>query len=152
MPQAQRQRVIGATPADVWRTAGDPRHMARWWPKARRMEAVDERGFTQVLQTEKGRDVRADFVVTVIEPIHELRFQQELIGTPFDGLLSHAETAVMLSENAPGATTVTISMTRKLRGLARFGGVIMRRGMARQLDEALDNLAALFPPLDAGGA
>lgn len=149
MPQAQRQRVIGATPADVWRTAGDPRHMARWWPKARRMEAVDDRGFTQVLQTDKGRDVRADFVVTVVEPIRELRFQQELIGTPFDGLLRHAETSVMLAASGSGATTVTISMTRKLRGLARFGGVIMRRGMARQLDEALDNLAALFPPVEA---
>ena len=96
------------------------------------MEAVDERAFTQVLQADKGRNVRADFVVTAHEHERVLRFEQDLIGTPFEGLLRYAETVVELVPLGDASVTVTLTITRKLRGLARFGGVIMQRGIDRK--------------------
>jgi hypothetical protein len=35
-------------------------------------------------------------------------------------------------------------MVRRLRGLARFGGVQMRRAARKELDEALDQLEAML--------
>ena len=144
MPTSSRSRTLGAPPADVWRTVGDVNQLPRWWPLARRVEAVQGDEFTQVLRTENGRDVRADFVVAEREPERVLRIEQQVEGTPFEGLLRSATTELRLQPAGAAATTMTITITRRLRGLARFGGVIMRRGTNRQLDEALDGLAAIY--------
>ena len=61
MPTARRSRVIAAPADRVWDTVGDPHHLPRWWPRVSRVEAVTRDAFTQVLQTEGGKVVRADF-------------------------------------------------------------------------------------------
>jgi len=151
VPTSSRTRTLGAPPAEVWRTVGDVNQLPRWWPLARRVEAVQGDEFTQVLRTENGRDVRADFVVAEREPERVLRIEQQVEGTPFEGLLRSATTELRLQPAGATATTMTITITRRLRGLARFGGVIMRRGTNRQLDEALDALAAIYGTAEVHG-
>ena len=151
MPTSSRSRTLGAPPADVWRTVGDVNQLPRWWPLARRVEAVQGDEFTQVLRTANGRDVRADFVVAERDPGRLLRIEQQLEGTPFESLLRSATTEVRLQPAGEAATTVTITVTRRLRGLARFGGVMMRRGTNRQLGEALDGLAVIYGTAEVHG-
>ena len=151
MPVSSRSRVLAAPPAEVWRTVGDVRQLPRWWPLARRLEAVEGDEFTPVLRTDKGRDVRADFRVIEREPEQTLTIEQLLDGTPFEGLLRSATTELRLQPAGEAATTLTITVTRRLRGLARFGGLIMRRGTNRQLDDALDGLAAIYGTAEVHG-
>jgi hypothetical protein len=40
---------------------------------------------------------------------------------------------------------VELRLVRKLRGLARFGGLQMRRAARRELDTALDSLSEAVP-------
>ena len=143
MPTIKRSRVLEAPPEQVWRVVGDPHHLPRWWPKVRRVEGVTAERFTQVLRTEKGRDVRADFRVLEEEAPRLLRFEQEVEGTPFEGFLRESTTAIEAAPEAEG-TRVTIITRHKLRGLARVGGgTMLRRATRKQLDEALDALAAV---------
>ena len=151
MPVASRSRVLGAPPAEVWRTVGDIRQLPRWWPLVRRIEAVEGDEFTQVLRTDKGRDVRADFRIAARKAEQLLSIEQQLAGTPFEGLLRSATTEFALRPAGEGGTALTITVTRRLRGLARFGGIIMRRGTGRQLDEALDGLAAIYGVAEVRG-
>ena len=55
-----RSRVLRAPVTDVWRVLEDPYALPRWWPLVRRVEAVDDGGWTMVLGTPGGRGVRAD--------------------------------------------------------------------------------------------
>lgn len=151
MPVSSRTRLLDAPPAEVWRTVGDVRQLPRWWPLVRRIEAVDGNDFTQVLRADKGRDVRADFRVVARDPEQRLSLEQQLEGTPFEGLLRSATTDLVLKPAGEAGTALTITVTRRLRGLARFGGVIMRRGTGRHLDEALDGLAAIYGAAEVRG-
>jgi carbon monoxide dehydrogenase subunit G len=54
-----------------------------------------------------------------------------------------AETEVRLEPDGTGATRVTISTDQRLRGMARFGGFMMRRATRRSLDSALEGLETL---------
>jgi uncharacterized protein YndB with AHSA1/START domain len=140
MGTARRSRLLDAPPDRVWRIVGDAHHLPRWWPKVRRVESVSDGGFTQVMRTEKGRDVRADFRIVEAEPPRVLRFEQELEGTPFEGFLRAAETAIE-AEPAEGGTRITITTRHRLRGMSRLGGgALLRRATRKQLDEALDAL------------
>ena len=65
MPTIRRTRVIAAAPERVWATVADPHHLPRWWPRVARVEGVDGRHFTEVLRTDRGKAVRADFTVIV---------------------------------------------------------------------------------------
>lgn len=143
MPTTHRQRLIGAPPDDVWTTVGDPYHLPRWWPRVRRVESSGLGRFTQVLMTEKGRVVRADYRLTEARAPHRARWDQELEDTPFERLLSEQITEVEL-EAVDGGTRVTLVLRRGLRGWSRFGGFLFRRAARRQLDEALAALAALY--------
>ena len=130
--------MLPAPPEQVWRVAGDPHHMPRWWPKVRRVEGVRDSGFTQVMRTEKGKDVRADFRIVEEERLRLLRFEQEIEGTPFEGFLQSATTSIEAAEAGEGATKVTITTRHKLRGVARLGGgTMLKRATRKQLDEAL---------------
>jgi carbon monoxide dehydrogenase subunit G len=51
-------------------------------------------------------------------------------------------TGVML-EGAGESTKVELRIVRKLRGLARFGGIQMRLATRKELDDALDQLEAV---------
>lgn len=151
MPEVRCVRVLGAPPQEVWRTVGDVNQIPRWWPMARRIEAVEGDEFTQVLRTEKGRDVRADFRIVDVVPGEMIRFEQLVEGTPFESLLRSATTELGLAPAGDAATTLTITVVRRLRGLARFGGVIMLRGTRRQLNEALDGLQAIYGTAEVQG-
>jgi len=53
-------------------------------------------------------------------------WRQELAQTPFERFLRESVTGVVLDADGE-ATRVELRMVRRLRGLARFGGVQMRR-------------------------
>lgn len=140
MPTTRVSRSFAASPEAVWAVVGDPWHQARWWPRVRRMEAVEGDRFTQVLATERGKGVRADFRLLETFPPRRVRWEQELEGTPFERLLAQAETAVELASGGDGATTVTIELRQRLRGWSRLTPFLFSRAARRQLDEALAGL------------
>jgi carbon monoxide dehydrogenase subunit G len=94
------------------------------------------------MATDRGRIVRADQRVVDSEPPTRVRWAQELDGTPFARILRNAQTAVLLEPSSQG-TRVTVELDQRLRGMARFGGFMVRRAARRQLDQALDGLERL---------
>ena len=143
MPTTRRSRTLDAAPDRVWRVIGDVHHLPRWWPKVRRVEAVSGAHFTQVMRTEKGKDVRADFRVVEDESPRRLRYEQELQGTPFEGFLRESATEIA-AEPAGDGTKVTLTTRHKLRGISRVGGgTMLKRATGKQLDEALDALEGI---------
>jgi uncharacterized protein YndB with AHSA1/START domain len=144
MATARRSRVIDAPRDRVWRIVGDPHHMPRWWPKVRRVEAISDGRFTQVMRTKKGKDVRADYTIVELEPPAVLRFEQDIEGTPFEGFLTSLETAIE-TEPAGDGTKVTVTTRVKPKGISRLGGgTMLRAATKKQLDEALDTLEGLL--------
>ena len=140
MPTTSRRREFSAAPDEVWKVVGDPYHLPRWWPRVSRVEAVKEGRFTEVLMgARSGRAVRADFRIEEKRRGQLLRFSQEIPGTPFEKVLREAETQIAI-EPAGAGTAVAIAVRQKTRGMARFGGFMMRRATGRILDEALDGL------------
>lgn len=145
MPTIRRSRTVWATTEEVWAIVGDPHHMPRWWPRVKRVEAVDDGAFTQVLTTNKGASVRADFLVIASEEPSRRRWAQELAGSPFERILAVSETEIRLEPDGE-RTRVVVSRDQRLRGIARFGAIMVNRASARQLDEALSGLEALVAP------
>lgn len=150
MPVARRSRMIDASPEEVWAVVGDPHHIPRWWPGVKRMEAVEDDRFTQVLTTKKGRAVRMDFRIAQSEApgpggdaAGRTVWDQEIDGTPFARVLGEAVTEIVL-EPADGGTKVTLALTQRLRGYSRTGGFLLRRASRAKLDEALDGLERIL--------
>lgn len=139
MPTTRRTRRLTANPEDVWRMVGDPYHLPRWWPRVERVEAVAAERFTELLRAKSGRAVRADFRVVEKRRGRLLRFEQELAGSPFERVLTAAETEIAIEPSGDG-TEVAITARQRLRGMSRFGGFLVRRATRRVLDEALDGL------------
>jgi uncharacterized protein YndB with AHSA1/START domain len=142
VPRTRRSRTFPVAVDELWRTVGDPHHLPRWWPRVARVENVDEGAFTEVLKTDKGRSVRADFRVEASEPPTRRRWSQQVENTPFERILKTSCTEVRL-EPAGTGTKVVLELDQSLRGLALFGGFMVRRAARRQLDEALDGLQGL---------
>ncbi len=140
---ASRTRTLAAAPQDVWEVIEDPHQMPRWWPGVRRMEDVEEDRWTQVFTTKRGRPVRADFHLLASEPPWRRRWEQEVMGTPFERVLSESITEIVLEPNDPG-TRVTIAQRQRLRGYSRTGGFLLRRATAAKLDEALEGLERIL--------
>ncbi len=140
MPTTRVERTLAASPEAIWSLVADPHHQPRWWPRVRRMEDVGEGRFTQVLMTEKGRGVRADYELRAIEPPRRLTWAQLLEGTPFDRLLTAALTTVALAPVDAGGTHVAIELDQQLRGWSRLVPFLFRRAARAQLREALDGL------------
>jgi uncharacterized protein YndB with AHSA1/START domain len=144
-------RTIASPVEDLWALVRDPHHLPRWWPRVMRVEGVDETAFTEVMQTKKGKTVRADFdVVSVDEGEHVLVWSQRIEGTPFAQVLSEAQTELRLAP-AKGATEVTIELRQTLVkgrlgfygsvGMSRHvGGRLVRRAATATIKEALDGL------------
>jgi uncharacterized protein YndB with AHSA1/START domain len=144
--RTRRRRVISAPRAEVWRVVSDPYHLARWWPKVTRVEAVQERRrgtgtlWTKVLETSSGRSVRADFRCLYSTEPSAYAWEQEIEGSPFAKVLRSSELRISLSD-ADGGTEVELEAEQKLRGLSRFGGgFFLRRATGAQLEQALDGL------------
>ncbi len=145
MPTARRSRTVAAPPERVWEIVGDPYHLPRWWPKVTRVEAVTDEHFTEVLSTQDGRSLRADFRVVASRAPERRAWEQELEGTPFERVFAAASTEVKLLPDGDG-TRVTVVVHQQVRGSARLGGFMVRRATGRVLDEALDALEALHEP------
>jgi uncharacterized protein YndB with AHSA1/START domain len=143
VPRVRRSATIAASPEQVWRTVCDPHHLPRWWPGVQRVEGVERERFTQVLSTDKGRSVRADFRVLESRAPAVRRWAQDVAGSPFERLLHSAETEVRLEPDGAGATRVTLTVRQRPRGVGALGGFMFRRAMRRQVDEALASLARL---------
>lgn len=143
MPVVRRSRTVAAAPNAVWAIVGDAHHLPRWWPRVERVEGVGNGAFTEVLRSDRGRALRADFRVLEHRQPHVRAWTQDLDGTPFERFLAEAVTRVELEPSATG-TTVTVQQRLRLRGMSRFGGFLVRRATRRQLDEALDLLESLL--------
>ena len=155
MPTARASRKIAAPAEQLWQLVCDPHHLPRWWPRVTRVEAVDANAFTEVMQTKKGKWVRADFdIVRVDEHERVLTWAQRVEGTPFARVLSAAETELVLAPVAD-ATQVTIELRQTLAGYSprfgmlagvspRMGGRMVRRAAQRTVEQALDGLERLY--------
>lgn len=131
---------MAASPTEVWELVADPHHLPRWWPGVVRVEEASALAWTKVLTTDKGKTIRADFTREAAEEPRRLVWRQELLESPFERILREARVEVRL-EPDDGGTRVSLTAVRKLRGISRFGGFLVRRATRRQLDEALDGLA-----------
>jgi uncharacterized protein YndB with AHSA1/START domain len=139
MATARRSRTVTAAPQSVWELIEDPHHMARWWPGVVRMESVEDDRWTQVFVTKKGRPVRVDFHLVDSEPPWRRCWEQEIVGTPFERVLSESIIEILLEPEA-GGTRVTIEHRQKLRGYSRTGGFLLRRATQEKLAEALEGI------------
>jgi uncharacterized protein YndB with AHSA1/START domain len=97
MPTAQRTRTIAASRQELWAVVGDPHHIPRWWPRVSRVEAVEDEAFTEVLKSEKGKMVRADFRRLEVVPGQRIVWAQQIEDTPFARILTSAETEIRLA-------------------------------------------------------
>jgi carbon monoxide dehydrogenase subunit G len=155
--KTSRSRSIAAARPDVWEVVSNPYHLARWWPKVARVEAVQERTrgtgtlWTKVLQTQAGRQVRADFRCLYSKAPSAYGWEQEIEGSPFAKVLRSSEVGIDLEE-ADGGTVVTLRAVQRLRGLSRFGGFMLRRATNKQLEEALGGLERAFTPAGDEGS
>ena len=151
MPTARRNAVVPAPPAVVWQTVADPHKLPSWWPRVERVEGVSGSGFTEVLRSDRGALVRADFRIGQRNKPRVVVWSQDLEGTPFARLLSKSDTTVAL-EPAGGdgsATRVELRLDQRLQGISRFGGFLVKRAARKQLDGALAALVALHAPAGA---
>jgi uncharacterized protein YndB with AHSA1/START domain len=142
VPRTIRSRSIQSAPEDVWAVVGDPHHLPRWWPRVTRVEAADEDGFTQVMMTRAGRPVRVDYRIVESHPPRHARWHQQLEGSPFARVLRSSVIEIDVSPDE-GGSRVTIELRQQLRGMARFGRVMVSRAARTLLDEALDGLARI---------
>jgi uncharacterized protein YndB with AHSA1/START domain len=143
MPTVVRSRTIAAPRQQVWELVSDPYHLPRWWPTVQRVEDVSDDAWTTVATSSRGRAVRFDWSRVYIDPPERIVWRQELAQTPFERFLRESVTGVIL-EPAGEQTKVELRIVRKLRGLARFGGIQMRRAVRRELDGALDQLEGVI--------
>lgn len=153
---------------------GDPHHLPRWWPRVRRVEAVEDDAFTEVLVSEKGKVVRADFHLVEQQPQCKIVWSQQIAGSPFERVLRSADTEIALLPIEPTlhglrpdggtgemGTEVTIELRQRLRGLElgqgwgghtrlfggalwKSGGYLVRRAASQTIEEALDGLERIF--------
>ena len=140
MPTARASRTVPAAPAAVWKVASDPLTLPWWWPKVVRVEGASARAFTEVLQTERGRQVRADFRVLEHEQGRRRVWEQQLEGSPFERVLARSVTELRVVPRGSAETEVVLELRQRLRGVSRFGGFLVRRASRRQLLEALEGL------------
>lgn len=140
MPVVSRARVVAAPQQRVWDLVADPHGLPRWWPGVARVEDATPLAWTKVLTTDKGKAIRADFTREAADAPRRLVWRQELLESPFEGIMRESRVEIALDPEGEGRTRVTITATRKLRGLSRLGGFMVRSATRRQLDEALDGL------------
>ena len=140
MPVVKRSRRIAAPRERIWDVVSDPYALPRWWPRLQRVEEASADAWTKVLTSDRGKPVRADYTRVAAEPPERLEWRQELVETPFERILSESRLTIALDADG-GATDVALTSRERLRGLARLGGLMVRRATTKRLDEALERLA-----------
>lgn len=143
MPLVRRGRTVPAIPQRLWTLVADPERLTEWWPGVTRVEEVSGRGWTTVLETPKGRPLRADYTLLDSDHPRRLRWRQEVEESPFERIMSAAVTTLELEPAGDAETDVSLSVDIKLRGFSRFGGVQVSYATRKRLDEALDGLATV---------
>ena len=131
--------MLAAPPERVWAVVGEPRALARWWPRVERVKAITPEGWTTVLRSDRGRAVRADWRLDGQEALVRRAWAQEIEGTPFAKVLAERRVEVRL-DAAGGETRVTLELRQRGRGMARFGRFMLRRAARRELAAALERL------------
>ncbi len=146
MPTVNRSRMVSAPVGRVWDLVADPYNLPRWWPRCVRVEDVGggagtkRARWTAVMETEKGRTVRADFrCVSAAEPERYV-WEQELEGSPFERILTASSLQIELAPADGDSSKVSLRSVQKLRGLSRLGSPMMRGGSGRNLDAALNGI------------
>jgi uncharacterized protein YndB with AHSA1/START domain len=142
VPTTTRRRHIAIAPEELWEIVSDPHHLPRWWPNVRRVEQVTEDGWTEVQYTKKGRPVRVDYRLEESDPPRLRRWDQELLGTPFERFLNRSQIELVIERSGDGSE-VTLEQRQQLRGSSRTGGFLLKRSIRRRLDEALSGLAEI---------
>jgi uncharacterized protein YndB with AHSA1/START domain len=142
VPTSRARRTVDAPVDAVWRLVGDPHQLGRWWPRTARVEDVSGSGFTLVLTSSRGREVRADQRMLVSDRPRRCAWALECEGTPFERVFASSETEVRLEPAGDGRTAVEVELRQKLSGAARMGGMLVRRAGGRELRSALDALEA----------
>ncbi|HEX6117732.1 MAG TPA: SRPBCC family protein [Solirubrobacterales bacterium] len=144
-----RHRVVAASVARVWDLVSDPYNLPRWWPRCVRVEDVGGAGagerrarWTAVMETEKGRTVRADFRCVSAAEEERYVWEQEIEGSPFERILAASSLRIDLAPADDDGARVSLRSVQKLRGLSRLGSPMMRGGSGRNLDAALDGIEA----------
>jgi uncharacterized protein YndB with AHSA1/START domain len=146
MPTVTRKRTVDAPVAKVWELVSDPYNMPRWWPRCVRVEDVGggagakRARWTAVMETEKGRSVRADFRCVSSAEGERYVFEQEIEDSPFEKILQSSLTQIDMTSEGAGGTSVSVRSVQKLRGLSRLGSPMMRGGTGRNLESALDGI------------
>lgn len=138
-----RSATLPVASAELWETVSEVKALSRWWPRVERVEVGEPGAFTQVMRTPKGKTVRADYVLTELDPPRLLRMEQEVEDTPFARVLISSELTIELVERGE-QTEVILSQDQVLKGSSRFGGFMLKGATRDTLDEALKSLAALF--------
>jgi uncharacterized protein YndB with AHSA1/START domain len=144
MPTVTRSRSVAAPRDEVWRLVSEPERLPAWWPAVTRVEDATPHAWTTVMTSNRGRTVRADYTRAEFDPPRRLAWRQELEESPFERILRESVTTVELEPDGEGATDMQLTLSHRGRGWGRFGFVQLRRAGARQVEEALDNVEALF--------
>jgi uncharacterized protein YndB with AHSA1/START domain len=143
MPRVTRKRTISADLGNIWSLISDPYSLPRWWPRTVRVEGVEgtsvDAQWTNVLGTEEGRGVRADYRCTGSTDGERYAWEQQVEETPFARHLRSSSVEITLRPEGDG-TVVSLSFSQTLRGLSRLGAPMMRRGQRATLEEALDGI------------
>lgn len=137
--KARRSRPLTVPPARVWEIVSDPYQLPRWWPRVTRVDSVDDHGWSTILASPRGRDVRADWRLRASEAPARRRWAQQLEGSPFARLFEQNEVEVRIDGDR-----VTLEIEQRVRGWARLAPFIVRRAAKKVADEALDGLEAIL--------
>ena len=141
----RRERSLPARPEDVWRVVSDPAHLPQWWPGVSRVEEASRTAWTKVLRSPKGKIVRADYSLIEAEEERRLKWRQELDESPFERILAESTTEIVLAPE-DGGTRVSVAMSHRARGWARFSPFQLRSAAARQVEGALEGLERATGP------
>ncbi len=138
----RRERAVSAPRERVWAVARDPQRLPQWWPSVSRVEEAHEGAWTTVMQSSRGKTLRADYtVLESVEP-ERLVWRHEIEESPFERIMSDSRYQLVL-EPEGDATKVQLAHRTRLRGFARFGGLQVRLATRKTLDRALEGLATL---------
>jgi len=140
----RRERVLSATPAEVWGVVSDPNRLAAWWPGVSRVEEATREAWTTVLVSPSGKSVRADYSLVEAEEQERLRWRHEVEESPFERLLAESTTEIALSSEGEAGTRVRLTLDQRPRGWARFSPFQLRAAARRQAETALERLAELL--------
>ena len=93
-----------------------------------------------MLETSKGRGVRADYRCISSADGERYVWEQQLEGTPFEGFLRGARIEVALRRERRRDRGRRSAESRRCAGMSRLGSPMMRRATGATLDEALDGI------------